>query len=170
MVLKKESNMARLGQIFIGIVLGLFLQLPYGTAQVENATNGGPSGISAFDQGGIQGEADKLVGETSPGRDPFWPVGYIPESVVLASDISDAEIDETGGHVDFSGLSQAERQIIQSKMVVGGILQQGSVCLAIINNQLLKQGDGLSLQSDSKVYEFMVKRLTPEKILLESMQ
>ena len=164
--------MARLGQIFIGIVLGLFTQLPYGSAQIENATNGGIVATSPFDQGETQGEAEDVVQATSNDRDPFWPVGYAPDPEVLAEDRSDAEdeIDETGGHVDFSGLSKAEQQIIKSRMVVGGILQQGNVCLAIINNQLLKQGDGLSLQSDSKVYEFIVRKLTPEKILLESMQ
>ena len=170
MELKKEMKMARLDQIFIGIVLGLFAQVPYGVSQIENAMNGGDVGISAFDQEETQGEADDFVQAASQGRDPFWPVGYVPEPEVLVEDPSEAEIDETGGHVDFSGLTKAEQQVIKSKMVVGGILQQGDVCLAIINNQLLKQGDGLSLKSDSKVYEFTVIRLTTEKILLESMQ
>ena len=162
--------MARCGQSFIGIVLGLLAQLPYATAQIENAANGGIVGTSAFDQGETQGEADDFIQAIRHERDPFWPVGYVPEPQEVAEDPSEDEIDETGGHVDFSGLSKAEQQVIKSKMVVGGILQQGNVCLAIINNQLLKQGDGLSLQSDSKLYEFTVKRLTPEKILLESMQ
>ena len=54
------------------------------------------------------------------------------------------------GHVDYSRLSPEEQAVIKSQMVVGGILQQGDICLAIINKQLVKQGETLTFSGAEK--------------------
>ena len=155
-------------QIFFGIVLGVAGINPYAAAQIETAMVEGDREPNAIEYREAQGGTDGIQ-QAVDDRDPFWPVGYVPKPAAAEAEVED-DFDELGGHVDFSGLSKEERAVIKSKMVVGGILQQGNICLAIINNQLLKQGDGLSLKSGSKTYEFTVRRLTTEKILLESLQ
>jgi hypothetical protein len=71
--------------------------------------------------------------------------------------------------VDFSGLSPEERELIKSQMRVGGILSQPSGCIAIINDQLLKEGDTLQIEAGGRNFEFVLKTLTTERVLLESL-
>ena len=159
-------------------VLGLFALNLYAFGQVEDGPQGSIQGESV-----IQAEIEEGVGNIENGttgivegkvpRDPFWPVGYVPapkeeaaEEVESVADQGEVDL----GPVDYSGLTAEEQAVIKSQLNVGGILKQNEVCMAIINNQLLKQGETLELTSGSRHYSFSVKSLTPDRILLESLQ
>lgn len=109
-------------------------------------------------------------------RDPFWPVGYEPPKpsvsqqqeteTTVAEGTPLEEVDDQP--VDFSGLSPEEQQAIKERMNVGGILRQNQTMIAIINNQLLKEGETLRLDNGKRTYRFRVKQLTMERIKLET--
>ena len=160
-------------RFFLRIILGVLALNLYAKGQVENVKPLVPSPSTVNEEGDAPARDPKDLQENGTTRDPFWPVGYSPAVEVAeapSSAAAEEPVDETGGHVDFSGLSKEEQAVIKSKMVVGGILTQGTTCLAIINQQLVKEGEELSLTEGEKTYQFGVKKLTPEKILLESMQ
>lgn len=159
-------------RFFLRIILGVLALNLYAKGQVENVMESAPPPFTIDAGGDAQAEDDKNFQKSATARDPFWPVGYVPAEPELEAGPEAAKeaVDETGGHVDFSGLTKEEQAIIKSKMVVGGILKQGAICLAIINQQLVKEGDELSLQAADMTYRFGVKKLTPESILLESKQ
>ena len=156
---------------FLWIVLGALAPAPYASAQ---------TGSLALEETPVvvphRGEDASIFDHRRQSReqvrDPFWPVGYRPLiDVPLLAPAGPVPVteEEHGGPVDFSGLTREEQAIVKAQMVVGGILQQhGGVCIAIINQQLVKEGEGLALTSANKTYHFRVKKLTPERIVLES--
>ena len=157
--------------IFYGIMLGLLAANLYAFGQVENAVGIGLTTDNAVQTQAVSGEPAEPPGETTT-RDPFWPIEYVP--VVVEDERADLPAQEgegdPQGHVDYSRLSPEEQAVIKSQMAVGGILQQGDICLAIINKQLVKQGETLTFSGAEKTYDFVVRDLTPDKIVLESMQ
>jgi len=164
-------------RFFLRIFLGVMAANLYANGQVESmGTPDQSTSILEGDELAQSARNFQEFGKTlelGKTRDPFWPVGYTPPVHVQAAPTaagSAEAVDETRGHVDFSGLTREEQAVIKSQMIVGGILQQGDTCLAIINQQLVKEGEELSLEAAQKTYRFGVKKLTPEKILLESMQ
>jgi hypothetical protein len=159
-------------RFFLRISLGVLAANLYAKGQVENAPLVSPPSMAVEDVEEAAAPGEQELQEDVKVRDPFWPVGYVPPVVKVQrqSSTSGELVDETKGHVDFSGLTKEEQAVIKSRMVVGGILKQGSTCLAIINQQLVNEGEELSLKSEDKTYRFGVKKLTPDKILLESMQ
>ncbi len=170
--------MGKQTRIFWLFVLGLFALNPYAFGQVEDDAQiniPSESVNQAENSEGVNGNENSPVEieETSTLRDPFWPVGYepVPEEEAVEEDESEADEGEVDlGPVDFSGLTAEEQAIIKSQLNVGGILKQNETCMAIINNQLLKQGETLELTAGGRSYSFNVKALTPDRILLESLQ
>jgi hypothetical protein len=112
---------------------------------------------------------------TAIARDPFWPVGFRPkpsEPRVVAGEASGppgaGPTDDEQKALDLGRLTEEEQAVIKSHMRVGGILQQGNSCMAILNNQLVKKGDALSIETETRAYTFVVSALTPNRIVLES--
>jgi hypothetical protein len=93
-------------------------------------------------------------------RDPFWPVGYRPASE------APQEEPETSV-LDLSRLSPEEQAIIKSHLKVGGILQQGNERIAIINTDVVKEGDTVALRVSGQTYRFLIRSLEPRNIVLE---
>ncbi len=100
-------------------------------------------------------------------RDPFWPVGYIPstetnvvENVETQEEVSQPDLksdemkllwDEAQGEIKFSGLSSAGDGHYYS----------------IINNQMIEQGDTLSIKHKGYVFCWKVKMLDKNGVKLE---
>ena len=156
--------------IFYGIMLGLLTADLYSFGQVENAVGTGLTKDNAVQTQAVSGEPAEPLRETTT-RDPFWPIDYVPVVQDLEADRPGQQgVGDPQGHIDYSRLSPEEQAVIKSQMAVGGILQQGDICLAIINKQLVKRGETLTFSGMGKTYDFVVRDLTPDKIVLESMQ
>jgi hypothetical protein len=76
--------------------------------------------------------------------------------------------EDSHDELDMSGLSLEEQAIIRSHVRVDGILLQKNECIAIINSQIVRQGDDLSVLTGKKLYKFLIRSLTPDSIVLES--
>lgn len=161
---------------FLMIFLGICGFTQYYTVEVEGSTIERMS--VAVEEEILSRDAidDAAAGsaeaDSNPPRDPFWPVGYWPEpsQTVVVGDENAVEPEVIdGAPVDFVALSLEEQQLIKSKMRIGGILSQPSGCIAIINEQLLKERDTLQLEANGRKYEFLLKTLTPKRVLLESL-
>lgn len=174
--------MAKRITLFAFIFLGLGAAAPYSLGQGENspdqpapdaaavavAEEVTPVEIAEADAAG-----EDAVEEVF--RDPFWPVGHVPSAprggggAAAAADGSSGG-SEGQGALDLAGLSPEEQQVIKQRMRVGGVLQQAGQIWAILNNQLVEQGETVKIDSGRKVYVFLVKELTSERIVLESQQ
>lgn len=155
------------------ILLGLWVLGQYAVAQVERSSTEEDDGEPAFSAGrevsggGLFEGSGTKESEEILLRDPFWPVGFVPPTVKEAASPG-AQESEGSGPVDFHGLTPEEQALIKSRMSVGGILKQNSGCIAIINNQLLKEGDPLRIRAGNRDYEFLITALTTERVLLEA--
>ena len=98
-------------------------------------------------------------------RDPFWPVGYEPSG---RSNSSSGGAEPQGQPLlDLSRLSPEEQAIIKSNMRVGGILEQGASRVAYINNDVVREGDKVSMHVRGQEYRFLIRSLQPQNIVLE---
>ena len=141
------------------------------TARTDSQDVGGVS-PSAGNLGSPSGEAGEKQHEAL--RDPFWPVGYTPSTAaspaggfVGQETLGDTD-PESHEELDLTGLSDEEQAIIRAHVKVGGILVQKNECIAIINSQLVRQGDDLTVLTDRRLYKFMIRSLTPDRIVLDS--
>ena len=100
-----------------------------------------------------------------PVRDPFWPVGYTG-----AAKAPSAAEEKEKVSLDLSRLSAEQQAIIKSHMRVGGILQRGSQRIAIINSDVVREGDDMRINVDGQSYTFHIKSLQPHNIVLEPKQ
>jgi hypothetical protein len=96
-------------------------------------------------------------------RDPFWPVGYEASSPSSSSGAAKEE----QPLLDLSRLSPEEQAVIKSNMKVGGILEQGASRVAYINNDVVREGDKVSINVHGQSYKFLIRSLQPQNIVLE---
>lgn len=159
------------------IMLVVFGLTPYGSCQETAPAEGiGTPGAASIvgNRGEMSGSTGEKKAETE--RDPFWPVGYTPSVAGSQASAVDGAVETSGAEpdsnaqegLDTSGLSEEEQAVIKSHVRVGGILVQRGECIAIINGQLVLQGDDLSVLTGKKLYRFMIRSLTPDRIVLES--
>lgn len=165
---------------FAFIFLGLIALVPYSLGIDESVTIQGGNGdahLVKTEEGSPTGniEIAKAAGTVArfEGRDPFWPVGYMPpakqDGDTAAGKSATAHQDQSDqSALDLSGLSEEEQRVIRERMRLGGVLQQAGEIWAIINNQLVKQGETITVDTSRKNYLFLVKHLTPDRIVLES--
>jgi len=164
------ANLFRKNCVFF---LGLCITTHYCFGQVENVSDGSEAvgstaqevvAATELGDGHVQTAAGQVV------RDPFLPIGYKPKRQTPEPKVETAQESEIDEALDLAGLSEEERAVIKQRMKIGGILQQRSGIMVIINNQLVKQGEQVTLESDVRSYDFLVKKLTPDRIVLESLQ
>ena len=104
--------------------------------------------------------------EATAYRDPFWPVGY--EQKAVAKKTSGEEPKQA--LFDLSRLSPEEQAIIKSHTRVGGILEQGGRRVAIINSDVVREGETLSIRVQGQTYRFLIQSLQPRNIVLEPLE
>jgi hypothetical protein len=104
-------------------------------------------------------------------RDPFSPVGYTPPPATTGGSgtigVSTTEA-ASRGPVDFHGLTTEEQAIIMQHLDVDGFLKQNDIYIAIINNQVLSPGDNLNITARGREYRFLVKKITPDNVVLHA--
>ena len=88
-------------------------------------------------------------------RDPFWPVGYVPEKLQNA-----ASVERTSEQVKTStndNWNEAMQQV-----VINGVSSRGdSESFAVINNQVMKINDSVSIKYRNATYTWAVESITP---------
>lgn len=103
-----------------------------------------------------------------PLRDPFWPLGYDPvseNSGLEGDDKSEDEIERDKGKLERSW-SRA-----QDMIVISGLSRMGSEgYFAIINNQMVTDGDTISIKSNDGIFVWKVSRISAEGVELKRMQ
>lgn len=173
--------MADRNVFFAIFFLGLLAHLPYSLAVEQSVAGQGAASaepLSSAEEGEPTGRIDIAnAGESGAvftGRDPFWPVGYVPASSSAQSAKSGngvaGQSQEEQSALDLGGLSAEEQRVIRERMRLGGVIQQAGEIWAILNNQLVREGEAVTIDTGRMKYLFLVKRLTPDRIVLESMQ
>ncbi len=102
------------------------------------------------------------LAEAGTSRDPFWPVGYEPSRAPAPSQEAAPQ-----ALLDLSRLSPAEQAIIKSHLRVGGILEQGRDRVAIINSDVVREGEKINILVHGQTYRFQILSLEPQNIVLE---
>lgn len=175
--------MAKRITIFSFIFLGLLARVPYSPAQGIGVNEQGAnmeSSLPIAEEGQPADNFEIASAAKTPveftGRDPFWPVGYVPQPKgraarkAGAAEGAQTQAESDQSALDLAGLSAEEQQVIRERMRLGGVIQQAGEIWAILNNQLVMKGEVVTLDTGRKTYLFLVKQLTPDRIVLESKQ
>ena len=168
--------MARKTEDFLMIFLGVLMIGQYTNVQAEDYE--GPLSVAEEEVLGKNAmadvEAESADAVSEPLRDPFWPVGYRPDGgsvdreTTSSGDLS-GDFEEAEAALGFSGFTAAGRDLLKTRIKIAGILRQPGGCVSIINDQLLKEGDTLFIEAEGRKYQFLLKMLTPQRVLLESL-
>ncbi|MFO7534622.1 MAG: hypothetical protein R6X19_02895 [Kiritimatiellia bacterium] len=101
-------------------------------------------------------------GLTSAGRDPFWPVGFVPKSA--------ANLDREKRHDDpASNAPPPKWAEAKATLRIGGYMKTPSGYTALVNNALVKVGDLLTLTFDGKQYRWTVESISVSGLTLTPM-
>jgi hypothetical protein len=111
------------------------------------------SAYSKPNQGSGTNDAKKM--EASEKRDPFWPVGYVPERIKNAA-LTDAQ--KTAKRLDGSkDWNSAMKQI-----VINGISSRANdEFIAVINGQIKSVGEHISVTQGGSVFTWAVDSIAP---------
>ncbi len=106
-------------------------------------------------------------------RDPFWPVGYTPAPEPVAQPVVATQDKEPPRPVlpkRFQDLPPTKQAQVKSRIRVGGILKQGNAYHALINNQMVAQGDRIAVPYEGVSFFFVVKTLNENNVLIEPVE
>jgi len=112
--------------------------------------------------------ASPLMAETDqpPRRNPFWPVGYLPPSPKA----QEKPKEESPSKLDLGlpeGLfTEAEKAHFQQRLTPSGIMAQGQKKFAIIQGDLLGEGDITRVKLADATYKFRLKKIESKSVLL----
>jgi hypothetical protein len=93
--------------------------------------------------------------ETSAQRDPFWPVGYVPEKLLKAS-MSEAQLalKSPSGTTDWN--------IAMKQVVISGVSSRaGNEFFAVINGEIKTVGEQVSVLNSGIQYIWQIDSITP---------
>ncbi len=106
---------------------------------------------SEVDKGG--GTNDAGTQQSAPKRDPFWPVGYMPEIIQRA----DPKKKEVVVPVISTNWNEAMK-----KIVINGVSSRAdNEFFAVINGQVKSVGDTVSLNYEGTIYTWAVDSINP---------
>ena len=102
-------------------------------------------------------------------RDPFWPVGYMPEvkkEVVVQT--NDAPVDiKPVLPISAADLPKEKLAQLKAKIRIGGFLKQGDDYVALVNDQLVKQGDKIIVEFEGAKFKFIIRAVTEKNVSME---
>ena len=98
------------------------------------------------------GMDDALKEKSVPKRDPFWPVGYVPEGEVKVDDEQKIVIPVVNNN-----WNEAMKNV-----VINGVSSRADhEFFAVINGQVKSVGERVTLKHEGTVYTWAVERITP---------
>lgn len=98
--------------------------------------------------------ADDAGKDASFKRDPFWPVGFVPESVRKATVAAPKTGENRRGITDWSA---AMKQVV----INGVSSRSNSDFFAVINGGVKRVGDSVSVMHEGAVYTWAVDSIKP---------
>lgn len=112
-------------------------------------------GHSAYSQANkVGGTNDALTEQAAPKRDPFWPVGYVPESIRRAEAEKNIEAETP---VVNNNWNEAMK-----KVVINGVSSRAdNEFFVVINGQVKSVGDTVSLNHEGTIYTWAVDSINP---------
>ncbi len=110
---------------------------------------------SSFSKGTELNGADNACKEqASPKRDPFWPVGYLPESIRRAEAEKNQEV--------VAPMVSNNWNEAMKKVVINGVSSRAdNEFFAVINGQVKTVGDAISLSHEGTIYTWAVDSINP---------
>ncbi|MBN2685402.1 MAG: hypothetical protein JXR40_09000 [Pontiellaceae bacterium] len=111
---------------------------------------GFPFFSSAQDGSGESAEPDQsAVAKKAMKRDPFWPVGYVPESEKVKEPVKNSD----DVKIDWASAEKALR--------INGIGSRDGAVYALINGQIKVVGERLAVMLNNVVYTWEVESINP---------
>lgn len=111
----------------------------------------GPRALRAKEGGGTK-DAKKMAAAVK--RDPFWPVGYMPEK--LKEKTAEKEVSKKNA-ASATGWNKAMR-----KIVINGVSSRSSnEFYAVINGQIKSVGDAVTVKYEGTIYTWAVDSIKP---------
>ncbi|MFH0878762.1 MAG: hypothetical protein V2A34_03530 [Lentisphaerota bacterium] len=101
----------------------------------------------------------------SPAKDPFWPADYSPQSTQVVSHA--VKTAATTNKIAVTLNAEQQKDAIMKRISVKGIMTHGTNLFAIVNDQMVRQGEIMDVKVDGTVYRYMIKSLTKDNIVLE---
>lgn len=107
----------------------------------------------AFSQtNAASGTNDAQKSGSSIKRDPFWPVGFVPERLVKEQKKVTRKVVPTGNK-DWSGAMK--------KVAINGVSSRNNQYFAIVNGELKSVGDTFSVEHGGTTYTWEVATIQP---------
>lgn len=122
------------------------------------------------------------VATAEDARDPFWPVGYHPHAVVIVPsnvpppppEIPQKKItppeEPKPDPLVIMQMAAALQAKIKTQLKVGAFMKSGGRELALVNGQIVAEGDKLSVSVDGQSYRFKVKAISASSVNLEPVE
>lgn len=105
--------------------------------------------------GADRGGADSALNPSiTVKRDPFWPVGYIPDWIKNAG--KSAAVIESGDNGNSDWNAAMKLVVIQ-----GVSSRSGSEFFAVINDQIKSIGEAVSVKYGNNIYSWAVESISP---------
>ena len=98
-------------------------------------------------------------------RDPFWPVAYAPRGDSPASAVPGSDDPQAG--LQIKNLSADQQAALGRRLRVSGIMKTGSAYLARLNNQLVGDGDEITLDFEGQPLTLVVRTISKNSIQIE---
>lgn len=89
-------------------------------------------------------------------RDPFWPVGYVPEMKTPEVD-TEKKVEKKVQHRSEAGWAAAMKLV----EIKGVSSRAGNEFFAVINGEVKQVGDSVSVKMNDGVYSWTVESITP---------
>jgi hypothetical protein len=87
-------------------------------------------------------------------RDPFWPVGYLPETVKSVVEANKQQ------KVQQQKLARDWNRAMK-KIAISGVSKSGTQFYAVINNEIKSVGDTISIEDGGSLYTWAVESIVP---------
>lgn len=122
------------------------------------------------------------VATAEDARDPFWPVGYHrpvavvapvvpPPPVVIPPVAIKPPVEEPKPDpLVIMQMAAALQAKIKTQLKVGAFMKSGGRELALVNGQIVAEGDKLSVSVDGQSYRFKVKAISASSVNLEPVE
>ncbi len=107
-----------------------------------------------------------LIMESSELRDPFWPVGYVPPAPTQAA--SSTSVVELATEVVVDEEPRWD-EALRSVSVRGIMSVGGGKYMAVVNNEVVGEGDSVSVSHNNRRYSWRINSITAQGVKFQKM-